>query len=63
MTVLSQKLDYADSLVKNKKKVVEATLELMKIQPELFNGRKGTKSDITKRIEAFDAMFNKYIQW
>ena len=62
MTVLSQKLDYANCLIKNKDEVVKATLELMKSQPELFNGRKGTKSDIIKRIDAFDAMFNKFIQ-
>lgn len=62
MTVLSQKLDYANCLIKNKDVVVKATLELMKSQPELFNGRKGTKSDIIKRIDAFDAMFNKFIQ-
>ena len=62
MTVLSQKLDYADSFLKNKDQVMAATIELMKNQPELFNGRKGTKSDIAKRIDAFDAMFNKFIQ-
>lgn len=62
MTVLSQKLDYADTLNNNKDKVMAATIELMKNQPELFNGRKGTKSDIAKRIDAFDAMFNKFIQ-
>lgn len=62
MTVLSQKLEYADSFFKNKKQIVAATIELMKNQPELFNGRKGTKSDIAKRIDAFDAMFNKFIQ-
>lgn len=62
MTVLSQKLDYADSFLKNKNQVMAATIELMKNQPELFNGRKGTKSDIAKRIDAFDAMFNKFIQ-
>lgn len=62
MTVLSQKLDYADAFNKNKDKVMAATIELMKNQPELFNGRKGTKSDIAKRIDAFDAMFNKFIQ-
>lgn len=62
MTVLSQKLDYADSFLKNKDQVMAATIELMKNQPELFNGRKGTKSDISKRIDAFDAMFNKFIQ-
>lgn len=61
MTVLSQKLDYADSFLKNKDQVMAATIELMKNQPELFNGRKGTKSDIAKRIDAFDAMFNKFI--
>lgn len=27
-----------------------ATIELMKNQPELFNGRKGTKSDIAKEL-------------
>lgn len=62
MTVLSQKLDYADTFNNNKDKVMAATIELMKNQPELFNGRKGTKSDIAKRIDAFDAMFNKFIQ-
>lgn len=62
MTVLSQKLDYADSFLKNKDQVMAATIELMKNQPELFNGRKGTNSDIAKRIDAFDAMFNKFIQ-
>lgn len=62
MTVLSQKLEYADSFLKNKDQVMAATIELMKNQPELFNGRKGTKSDIAKRIDAFDAMFNKFIQ-
>lgn len=62
MTVLSQKLEYADSFIKNKKGVMDATIELMKNQPELFNGRKGSKSDIVKRIDAFDAMFNKFIQ-
>lgn len=62
MTVLSQKLEYADSFLKNKKQIMAATIELMKNQPELFNGRKGTKSDIAKRIDAFDAMFNKFIQ-
>ena len=62
MTVLSQKLEYADSFLKNKGQVMAATIELMKNQPELFNGRKGTKSDIAKRIDAFDAMFNKFIQ-
>lgn len=62
MTVLSQKLDYADSFLKNKDQVMAATIELMKNQPELFNGRKGTKSDVAKRIDAFDAMFNKFIQ-
>lgn len=62
MTVLSQKLDYADTFNNNKYKVMAATIELMKNQPELFNGRKGTKSDIAKRIDAFDAMFNKFIQ-
>lgn len=62
MTVLSQKLDYADSFLKNKDQIMAATIELMKNQPELFNGRKGTKSDIAKRIDAFDAMFNKFIQ-
>ena len=62
MTVLSQKLEHADSFLKNKGQVMAATIELMKNQPELFNGRKGTKSDIAKRIDAFDAMFNKFIQ-
>lgn len=62
MTVLSQKLEYADFFLKNKGQVMAATIELMKNQPELFNGRKGTKSDIAKRIDAFDAMFNKFIQ-
>lgn len=62
MTVLSQKLEHADSFLKNKGQVMAATIELMKNQPELFNGRKGTKSDIVKRIDAFDAMFNKFIQ-
>lgn len=62
MTVLSQKLDYADTFNNNKDKIMAATIELMKNQPELFNGRKGTKSDIAKRIDAFDAMFNKFIQ-
>lgn len=62
MTVLSQKLDYANTFNNNKDKVMAATIELMKNQPELFNGRKGTKSDIAKRIDAFDAMFNKFIQ-
>lgn len=62
MTVLSQKLEYADSFLKNKGQVMAATIQLMKNQPELFNGRKGTKSDIAKRIDAFDAMFNKFIQ-
>lgn len=62
MTVLSQKLEHADSFLKNKGQVMAATIELMKNQPELFNGRKGTKSDIVKRINAFDAMFNKFIQ-
>lgn len=62
MTVLSQKLEYADSFLKNKGQVMAATIQLMKNQPELFNGRKGTKSDISKRIDAFDAMFNKFIQ-
>lgn len=62
MTVLSQKLAYADSFIKNKCEIMAATIELMKNQPELFNGRKGTKSDIAKRIDAFDAMFNKFIQ-
>lgn len=62
MTVLSQKLDYADTFNNNKDKVMAATIELMKNQPELFNGRKGTKSDIAKRIDAFDTMFNKFIQ-
>lgn len=61
-TVLSQKLEHADSFLKNKGQVMAATIELMKNQPELFNGRKGTKSDIVKRIDAFDAMFNKFIQ-
>ena len=61
MTVLSQKLEYADSFVKNKKEVMSATIELMRNQPELFNGRKGTKSDIAKRIDAFNSMFNKFI--
>jgi hypothetical protein len=37
MTVLSQKLDYADTLNNNKDKVMAATIELMKNQPELFN--------------------------
>lgn len=62
MTVLSQKLEYTDSFLKNKDQVMAATIQLMKNQPELFNGRKGTKSDIAKRIDAFDAMFNKFIQ-
>ena len=62
MTVLSQKLEHADSFLKNKGQVMAATIELMKNQPELFNGRKCTKSDIVKRIDAFDAMFNKFIQ-
>lgn len=62
MTVLSQKLEHADSFLKNKGQVMAATIELMKNQPELFNGRKGTKSDIVKRIDVFDAMFNKFIQ-
>lgn len=62
MTVLSQKLEHADSFLKNKGQVMAATIELMKNQPELFNGRKGTKTDIVKRIDAFDAMFNKFIQ-
>lgn len=62
MTVLSQKLEHADSFLKNKGQVMAATIELMKNQPELFNGRKGTKTDIVKRINAFDAMFNKFIQ-
>lgn len=62
MTVLSQKLEHADSFLKNKGQVMAATIELMKNQPELFNGRKGTKTDVVKRIDAFDAMFNKFIQ-
>lgn len=62
MTVLSQKLDYANRLIDKKEEVMDATLELMKNQPELFNGRKGSKSDIIKRIDAFDAMFDKFIQ-
>lgn len=62
MTVLSQKLEYTDFFLKNKDQVMAATIQLMKNQPELFNGRKGTKSDIAKRIDAFDAMFNKFIQ-
>ena len=62
MTVLSQKLEYADSFIKNKKGVMDATIELMKNQQDLFNGRKGSKSDIAKRIDVFDEMFNKFIQ-
>lgn len=62
MTVLSQKLDFADCLLKHKDEIVKATIELMKNQPELFNGRKGTKSDIAKRIDAFNVMFNHFTE-
>lgn len=62
MTVLSQKLEFADCLLKHKDEIVKATIELMKNQPELFNGRKGTKSDIAKRIDAFNVMFNNYTE-
>ena len=41
---------------------MDATIELMKNQQDLFNGRKGSKSDIAKRIDVFDEMFNKFIQ-
>lgn len=62
MTVLSQKLEFADCLLKHKDEIVKATIELMKNQPELFNGRKGTKSDIAKRIDAFNVMFNNFTE-
>lgn len=62
MTVLSQKLEFADCLLKHKDEIVNATTELMKNQPELFNGRKGTKSDIAKRIDAFNVMFNNFTE-
>lgn len=40
MTVLSQKLDYADTFNNNKDKVMAATIELMKIsQSYLMEGR------------------------
>lgn len=62
MTVLSQKLDREEELLLKKTDVVNATIEVMRNQPELFNGRKGTKSDIVKRMDAFDNMFNKILQ-
>lgn len=62
MTVLSQKLDFTDCLLKHKDEIVKDTIELMKNQPELFNGRKGTKSDIAKRMDAFNVMFNHFTE-
>lgn len=61
MTVLSQKLEKTDILLNNKPKVIEATIEVMRNMPDLFNGRKGTKTDIIKRMDAFDKMFNDII--
>jgi len=62
MTVLSQKLDKSEELICKKEIVKKRTIELMKDNPELFNGRKGTKSDIAKRIDAFNEMFNEILQ-
>lgn len=62
MSVMSQHLDEAAILVVKKEEVKEATIELMRNLPELFNGRKGTKTDISKRIDAFDDMIKSILQ-
>ena len=62
MAVLSQKIAFSKELIEKKDVINKATLDLMKTKPELFNGRKGTKSDITKRIDAFNEMFESILK-
>lgn len=62
MAVLSQKIALSKELIEKKDIINKATLDLMKTKPDLFNGRKGTKSDITKRIDAFNDMFESILK-
>lgn len=62
MYVLSQMVDKCDSLVKNKEEIYHATLDLMKNENALFSGRKASRSDIQKRIDKFDGLYNSYVR-
>lgn len=62
MVVLSQKLAYSNLLIERRDSINSKTLDLMKTRPELFNGRKGSKSDITKRIDAFNELYDNILK-
>lgn len=60
MTVLSQKLNIRDALVKNKGNIVRDIKGLYQNNEILREGRKGGKSNVLERINIFEGFFNQY---
>lgn len=61
MYVLSQLIDKGNDLIKKKDEIARDTYDMMMKEYTSFNGRKGSRSDIIKRIELFENIYKRYI--
>lgn len=61
MVVLSQMIDYEDTLVRNKDAICEATQELYKNNPILGDGRQTSKSAIENRMDIIKDFLDRFV--